>query len=195
MFWTALMGNLPNRLKELKSNILNLRLPGQYSGSESGMFYNTQRSYLASQGRYSQSDPIGLDGGWNRYGYVSGNPLTAADPFGLDETIWRFPNGPTNGNWGGRCWGGGQQSCGDAGVGTKPATDSADACYQRHDTCYAKCGSSITCIKACDRTMVEELQVLPNDPRKWPQPPRPGTERDSRIYRDRAIGWYSIQKN
>ncbi len=171
----------------------NLRYPGQYFDKESNLHYNYFRSYDSRTGRYTQADPIDLQGGWNKYNYVSANPLAATDLFGLDETVWRFPNGPTNGNWGGRCWSGGQQSCGDAGAGTKPPTDSADACYQRHDICYAKCGNNTSCLAACNKTMVEELRILPNDPRKWPQPPRPGTERDSRNYRDRAIGWYSVK--
>jgi RHS repeat-associated protein len=61
----------------------NLRYPGQYSDEESGLFYNYFRSYDARTGRYSQPDPIGLDGGWNRFGYVDANPLGDIDPLGL----------------------------------------------------------------------------------------------------------------
>ncbi len=63
----------------------NLRYPGQYADAESGLFYNYFRSYDARTGRYSEPDPIGLDGGWNRFGYVDGNPLGYNDPFGLDR--------------------------------------------------------------------------------------------------------------
>jgi len=63
----------------------NLRYPGQYADEESGLFYNYFRSYDARTGRYSQADPIGLDGGWNQFGYVEGNPLGYVDPYGLDN--------------------------------------------------------------------------------------------------------------
>ena len=63
---------------------LNLRFPGQYADSETGLFYNYFRTYQPNQGRYTQNDPIGLAGGWNRYGYVGGSPLSFVDPMGLD---------------------------------------------------------------------------------------------------------------
>jgi len=45
--------------------------------------YNYFRSYSAERGRYTQADPIGLDGGFNRFGYVEGNALSFADFYGL----------------------------------------------------------------------------------------------------------------
>jgi RHS repeat-associated protein len=61
----------------------NLRYPGQYADAESGLNYNYFRSYDSGSGRYTQADPIGLDGGWNRFGYAGGNALGATDPVGL----------------------------------------------------------------------------------------------------------------
>jgi RHS repeat-associated protein len=57
----------------------NARYPGQYADKESGLNYNYFRTYSAETGRYTQSDPIGLGGGWNRFGYVEGNPLQLVD--------------------------------------------------------------------------------------------------------------------
>ncbi|MEI2678865.1 MAG: RHS repeat-associated core domain-containing protein [Burkholderiaceae bacterium] len=62
---------------------LVLRYPGQMNDVETGTLQNNWRSYWAMHGRYTQADPLGLDGGLNLFGYVAGNPLSAIDPFGL----------------------------------------------------------------------------------------------------------------
>ncbi|WP_411828650.1 RHS repeat-associated core domain-containing protein [Metapseudomonas otitidis] len=60
-----------------------LRFPGQVADAHSGLYYNYFRDYDPQTGRYVESDPIGLDGGLNTYGYVEGNPLSYFDTFGL----------------------------------------------------------------------------------------------------------------
>ena len=86
----------------------NLRFPGQYYDSETGLHYNYFRDYDPSTGRYLQSDPIGIQRDYSNpqlqlaieigaldetqfaneelnhiYGYVGQNPLAWMDSYGL----------------------------------------------------------------------------------------------------------------
>lgn len=65
---------------------LNLRYPGQYYDSFSGLHYNYTRYFTPRTGRYLQPDLIGLDGGTNVYTYANGNPVHYTDPTGTDAT-------------------------------------------------------------------------------------------------------------
>ncbi|EPR8450749.1 TPA: RHS repeat protein, partial [Pseudomonas aeruginosa] len=69
------------------STQVNLRFSGQYYDAESGLHYNYFRDYDPQTGRYVESDPIGLRGGLNTYGYVMGNPLRYIDPTGESIAI------------------------------------------------------------------------------------------------------------
>jgi RHS repeat-associated protein len=50
----------------------NLRLPGMYGDTESSIFHNGFRDYNQNNGRYYQSDPLGLRAGSNTYLYTGG---------------------------------------------------------------------------------------------------------------------------
>jgi RHS repeat-associated protein len=79
-FGSSLPNENPSGVAPFK---LNLRFPGQYYDVESGLHYNYFRDYDPQTGRYVQSDPIGLAGGYNTYVYAHGGPLNEIDPSGL----------------------------------------------------------------------------------------------------------------
>jgi RHS repeat-associated protein len=70
--------------------VYNLRFPGQYYQTETGLNYNYFRDYDPQTGRYVESDPAGLSAGINPYAYVINNPLSSADPLGLCKVDLRF---------------------------------------------------------------------------------------------------------
>ncbi|MBK7657965.1 MAG: hypothetical protein IPJ28_01900 [Betaproteobacteria bacterium] len=50
---------------------------------ETGLHYNYFRDFDPAIGRYVESDPIGLRGGFNTFSYVRGRPLSHFDLYGL----------------------------------------------------------------------------------------------------------------
>lgn len=69
--------------KDGENFTLNLRLPGQYADTETGLYYNHHRYYDPTQGRYISSDPLGLAAGMNTYAYAANDPVNNIDPTGL----------------------------------------------------------------------------------------------------------------
>lgn len=88
-FGTTLADESPSGLQTFT---FNLRFPGQLYDEESGIHQNWHRDYIPGIGRYAQSDPIGLAGGPNTFGYVGADPLRYSDPRGLN---------PVTGAWAG----------------------------------------------------------------------------------------------
>jgi RHS repeat-associated protein len=56
--------------------------------AELGLYLTHYRAYEPALGRWLSADPIGENGGWNLYGYVSNNPVNWIDALGLDRTLY-----------------------------------------------------------------------------------------------------------
>jgi RHS repeat-associated protein len=59
-----------------------------YTGREFdglGLYYYRARYYNPNTGRFLSEDPIGFDGGINKYAYAGNDPIDYFDPFGLDK--------------------------------------------------------------------------------------------------------------
>lgn len=69
---------------------LNVRFPGQYADSETGLHYNFYRTYDPATGRYLESDRIGQVGGLNVFEYAASNPTNRIDPYGLWAWPWKI---------------------------------------------------------------------------------------------------------
>ena len=59
-----------------------------YQEPEFGLLQLGVRFYDAEVGRFTQMDPLGLDGGLNQFAYVEGDPISAVDPLG-EKGVWR----------------------------------------------------------------------------------------------------------
>lgn len=65
----------------------NPRFPGQIFNGIAGIHENYLRDFDPATGKYVESDPIGLAGGsYSTYSYVTDNPLTRSDLWGLSPT-------------------------------------------------------------------------------------------------------------
>jgi RHS repeat-associated protein len=132
----------------------NVRLPGQYYDQETGLHYNYFRYYDPGTGRYTTSDPIGLEGGLNSYGFVNGNPLRWVDQYGL---LGYRPPGPDQRRGGIPGYGlpGLLGPFGPVCGSGSSATWIPDGPFKRacefHDKCYGTCGASKA---TCDLTFL-----------------------------------------
>jgi RHS repeat-associated protein len=72
------------RLSEPDVSGCDLRFPGQWFDSESGLHYNRFRFYDPGTASYLSPDPLGIHGGSGLYEYAW-NPINWIDPFGLCE--------------------------------------------------------------------------------------------------------------
>jgi RHS repeat-associated protein len=59
----------------------------------SGQMYMRNRYYDPVTGQFTQTDPIGIAGGLNVYGFAAGDPVGYWDPFGLCPEHLRSKNG------------------------------------------------------------------------------------------------------
>ncbi|MEK8018319.1 MAG: RHS repeat-associated core domain-containing protein [Candidatus Parabeggiatoa sp.] len=84
MVWAAVYEAFGKARVDVKLVENHLRFAGQYFDGETGLHYNRYRYYEPDIGRYLRLDPIPSV---NQYAYVSGNPLSYVDPFGLYTEI------------------------------------------------------------------------------------------------------------
>ncbi|HEU4885344.1 MAG TPA: polymorphic toxin type 47 domain-containing protein, partial [Longimicrobium sp.] len=67
----------------ITKNWMGSLLEGQRDAG--GQMYMRNRYYDPATGQFTQTDPIGIAGGLNTYGYAGGDPVSYDDPYGLSS--------------------------------------------------------------------------------------------------------------
>ncbi|KAF0219656.1 MAG: YD repeat [Geobacteraceae bacterium] len=160
----------------------NLRFPGQYYDSESGLHYNYFRDYNPGVGRYVEADPIGIRGGINIYGYVFNNSLRLTDVKGLAGASGSWSNGNIVPGFEDQ-----DQVC-SAPAGVLNSSKCTKKCCQEHDRCYERngcnasswLGNIIGNDAGCQRCNSKAVDCIMNNIGKTKCEP-PGCEPKSRL--------------
>jgi RHS repeat-associated protein len=71
--------------QESTKNWMGSLLEGQRDAG--GQMYMRNRYYDPATGQFTQTDPIGIAGGLNTYGFAAGDPVSYSDPYGLCKTL------------------------------------------------------------------------------------------------------------
>jgi RHS repeat-associated protein len=74
----------------ITKNWMGSLLEGQRDAG--GQMYMRNRYYDPATGQFTQTDPIGIAGGLNTYGFAAGDPISYSDPYGLDPIVLADPN-------------------------------------------------------------------------------------------------------
>jgi len=143
----------------------NLRFPGQYYDAETGTSYNMARDYDARIGRYIESDPIGLAGGLNTFGYAGANPLLHSDPEGTDYWVEGAAEN--------------EQRCPDQGCGAHQSFCVGKPYGKRFCISFGRLGNQGWCFVNCKGTVYQDKSP--------PGPISSGTYRASSGSTDKAI--------
>ena len=123
---------------------------GRQLDSETGIYYNRNRYYDPSLGRFISADPKGEAGGLNLYAYTKNNPLSFRDPLGLDS-YWGGCGGFAGGFFGavGGFMSSAAHSVGSAissaaGAVASAASSAASAAYNAVSSAISSIGSAMS---------------------------------------------------
>ncbi len=104
------------------------------------------------------------------------------------------------GNWCGPGWSGGVDVSKNNGKsGTAGPVDSLDAACKKHDEVYdlkkpnqPRLNHAIE--ETADKRLIKDLNALPEDPKKWPDPPASQNEKSAEMYRHEASAYFKTKQ-